>query len=132
LYGYVVNDPVNWVDPRGTNAAAWGGLELGAEIGSLAGPLGTIVGAAIGATVGITTTVVLTKILSEWQWKNLQDNTGEHPHDIKDSLNIPNPGNWDLYIEPDGRVTLRPKKGPGGPIDTGYNKDDLKPGGKCE
>jgi hypothetical protein len=37
-----------------------------------------------------------------------------------------------LYVEPDGRITVRPKDGKSDPIDTGFTDEDLKKGGKCE
>ena len=47
LYGYVLNDPVNWVDPWGLNPG------VGAVVGcSVAGPVGAIVGAGIGLALG--------------------------------------------------------------------------------
>jgi hypothetical protein len=47
LYGYCLNDPVNWVDPEGLNPAY--GAVLG---GSLGGPAGAMAGAIIGGAIG--------------------------------------------------------------------------------
>jgi len=125
LYSYSSNDPINFVDSNGMCAVCLEGAELGAELGSIFGPAGAIAGAALGAAA----LALASKKLSDWQWKNLEDNTGQHPHDIKKDV----PPGWDLYIEPDGKITIRPKKGqPGDPIETDFDKDDLKPGGRCE
>lgn len=48
-YTYVANNPLRWIDPRGTNlTAVWG-----AEIGSAFGPVGTVVGGAVGFGLGL-------------------------------------------------------------------------------
>jgi RHS repeat-associated protein len=61
LYGYVLNDPVNRVDPGGTQTisipwwliAGGEGAEVGGETGALGGPFGAAVGVVVGAGVGI-------------------------------------------------------------------------------
>jgi RHS repeat-associated protein len=53
LYGYVLNDPVNLLDPSGKGAV--GALNLGGmgfAIGAFWGPGGTAAGAALGALIG--------------------------------------------------------------------------------
>ncbi|MFP5459529.1 MAG: polymorphic toxin type 33 domain-containing protein, partial [Bacteriovoracia bacterium] len=118
LYGYVLQDPVNLADPNGKSAIVaglWGGFVA-------CGP----VCAAIGAGAGAWATYAISKKLSEFEWKKLLGNTGEHPEQIKERLVGGEGKKWDLYKEKDGRITIRPKNGKANPIDTDYNEDDLK------
>jgi RHS repeat-associated protein len=97
LYGYVLQDPVNLVDLTGQRASA-AHLEGSGPGGSPAlGQLAIALGNA------------LSKWISEWQWKNLQDNTGEHPEQLKERMvGKDEAGKWDLYLEKDGRISIRP------------------------
>lgn len=54
LYPYVRNNPINYVDRQGGNAAtATWGAELGAEAGTFIAPgVGTVIGGVIGAVAG--------------------------------------------------------------------------------
>lgn len=71
LYGYVRNDPVNWIDPEGTNAAAaaWGGMQVGAGVGSVAGPVGSAVGAVVGGVAAGAAAYWATNKVCDW-WRN--------------------------------------------------------------
>lgn len=125
LYGYVFEDPVNLVDHDGRNAAVIVGVGAAATLT-----------AAIGIQIyGPKALNTLSKgKISEWQWENLFDNTGDHPHSIKKKLKLKPPSEWVLEIDENGRLVARPqqKGDPREPVDTGYTDEDLKPGGKCE
>lgn len=146
LYGYVQNNPVNFIDPYGLNAIdtlRWG-VGIAAEASLADGPLpvGDIVGGAV---------FVGSVAYAGWQAWN--ENTGKsndnktcgsgdqdtgkvkklspgeveklakggaHPHDIKPKPN----SRYDLYKDRNGNIEIRPKggKGPGEP--TGLNIKD--------
>jgi len=56
LYGYVLNDPINFIDPNGKSWATAGGAIVGGIIGGIiglpGGPLTTIAGTIGGAVIG--------------------------------------------------------------------------------
>lgn len=117
LYDYVFQDPINFIDVTGNAAQI-------AEIGG---------GGGVGDLIIIPALIAMSKKMSEWQTKELEKLTGQHPHDIKGQIlgnKSRDKSKWDLHIEDDGRITIRPKNGPGSPIDTGYDWNKLK-GGKC-
>lgn len=121
LYGYVFQDPVNFIDSNGNFAIAL--------IPFLPYIPGLVTGAKIAGAVAAA--YALQKLTS-WQLDKLKENTGRDPHGIKqDVLGKKAPiSQWDLHIENDGKITVRPKNG-GNPIDTGYDFNDLKRRGSC-
>lgn len=115
LYGYVIQDPVNFIDPNGEAFAIL--------IPFLPYLPGLVTAAKVAGAMAAAYAI---NKLSDWQWKKLKENTGEHPEEIKERLVGSDGGKWDLHIEKDGRITIRPKNGKAGPIDTDYTKDNLK------
>ncbi len=67
LYAYVISDPINWVDPKGHNAAT---ATAGAAIGSFGGPVGAVIGGIIGFGAGAWGSYEF------WNWYN-NDNANE-------------------------------------------------------
>ncbi|MCM2351901.1 MAG: RHS repeat-associated core domain-containing protein, partial [Bacteriovoracaceae bacterium] len=116
LYGYVFQDPLNFIDVTG-NAA---------QIADMGG------GGGVGDLVGIPFMIAMSQKMSKWQLDKLQEETGRDPHGIKqDALGKKAPvSQWDIHIEDDGRITVRPKNGPGSPVDTGFDWNKIN-GGKC-
>ena len=61
LYGYVLGDPINWVDDTGLSSVAHG-ARTGAQVGgALGGPAGAVIGAIAGAIAG----AIVGEMLSE-------------------------------------------------------------------
>lgn len=124
FYEYASSDPINFIDIDGHKPFA---PSIG-EGGLSAGGGGAIILPAVQAIVN----ALSTRKLSPWEIDNLTDNTGDHPHDIKDGLK-PSPSSWDIYVEEDGKLSLRDKKGKN-PIPLDYDIEDTKrkKGNRCE
>ena len=107
FYGYVVNDPVDLVDPLGLNA----GTIAGAELGSWFGPIGTFVGATVG------TAIVWWGIPAIWDlWHNPSGNVCKsEPFDPKKWPKVKGRGKQPGYLNPeDGSVWEKDNAGHGG------------------
>jgi hypothetical protein len=119
LYGYVFQDPINFIDTNGQFA-----IPLILPLLPALTQTAYVAGAMIAA-------YALQKLTS-WQLDKLKENTGRDPHGIKqDVLGKKAPvSQWDIHLEDDGRIAIRPKNG-GNPIDTGYDFNDLKRRGSC-
>jgi RHS repeat-associated protein len=132
LYGYVQNNPVNWVDHRGTNTVA-AGIAIG---GSLGGPPGAVIGAVTGIIVGA---IIGEVIINNWTASEGRLPTGSRPidqtpwsgdhRDIKDGVGA---GPDDkVFISPDGKVwTQNPDGSYEDQGDAGSYTGSGKPSGK--
>lgn len=81
LYGYAYNDPVNWIDATGNNAAAAGTLIVGGT--ALSGPLGIAAGVGIGGVIlagGIYASVVVLPELID-TFGNIVEENADPTHD---------------------------------------------------
>lgn len=132
LYAYVLNNPVNLIDVTGLSALAISNEGAGYAGGGGGGGGGG--GAAFLPLIDSLVKAVSSRKLTDWELDNFTDNTGSDPHKVKEKELGLKPGSrWDLYLEDDGTIAARPKKGKvGEPVDTGYTEDDIKPKGNCD
>lgn len=120
LYAYVLNNPINLIDVNGQSA-----MRISNEGAALKAGGGGGGGSLALPTVGLIIEALSSRMLTPWEIKNLTDNTGEHPHDIKKGLK-PKPSSWDIYVEDDGNLSLRDKNGKN-PIPLPWDSEDTKP-----
>ena len=123
LYGYVMNDPVNLVDPHGTFALAIPFLL----------PLITpqIVNLALWTTVAVSGIITIDKVLEVFskQDKRLTPGeieklkkAGEDIHKLKEKSGK---SKSDLFKRPNGDICIKPKSGNGPGEDIGININDI-------
>lgn len=125
LYGYVSNNPVNFVDPWGLNPSAttWAGVGIGTMLG---GPGGGVIGGVIGLGIGI---YAGQQIWDNWFANKNTEEGGEQcdvPTTPPDGLveNPNRPGSWG-EIGPDGKFKERWRRDQGRPgVKSGHGSED--------
>ena len=109
LYGYVLNDPVNFVDPDGLSPTAAGAIAGGA----VGGPPGAVAGAVIGTITGA--------VIGQAVWDNWFANEGdndpvvypENPENAPEKF-LPKKGRKGKICQDDGSVWEKDHSSHGG------------------
>jgi RHS repeat-associated protein len=119
LYGYVLNDPINFVDPDGKNPVLVTiAITVFFGIWSTGGP-GEVIGGAIGGAIGnvlgglpvdlLFDNFIGSPIGSWFDGPRLPNDTQEYGQSLKNPFTFPHPTDFDDLLDPYvGKPTIRP------------------------